>query len=1334
MKKRLSSLLILSSGLILNPFSAWTNDSSSLSPDQAASVHFQESMKEELDKYKPSKITKDDARFLLQQIAGQDQKLAGGIHGLTGGGKGLKGAGKKVLHQTRHFPAEALVFYTAIGATMALQAYQESKLMDGRTDPRWLENLAHEITSPVGIFSFYCFLLASGQTGYLYAKGFHLEQKLQNIRSQIILGHKAGSQPVPKEVLKQHKKLYNWKLKLHTRFAGNLGLAMGIMASNIVTEAYYLTQKPAFKHCSFWFKKGKLNAQNDDLQCDLLADESFDTFRSWGPGILSVVTASILNTALTEFIITPALQGIKRGASRLKGKSAGLIILEKGLARLPFIKNLSFHISPGVLSKLKSIGKAVNFIPHPANMGRTAVNGARKAGQWTFKLFNLTSFMLIEQHITHKIYDPLNEWMHAGDLKDNIEDFSKKYTQINEQEEELLCLSQPEDSLNNNSNTCEYHPVIKSAHQTAQQFSQWRQYQSLIPMTAHNNWLLHINNAIGSITASAKMYSDLFLSSTDTNTLLNREYYFISDEDSASEYYPELLNNLPEEKKKLFQNALQEISKYKREHSLYCQLKPEDLHLVSDGISSSPSYYFLKPGISLSPWSEAKKACVLESLFKTIQGDAVSLFFKDIETALEKAKEIVKKTVAGVAEEELQEWSLDLLRKRVLSAGLELLHNIARQEQWNIENSLRISMGSQFSPMHLSPNQQKTADEKKAQNFFITLQEQMKVIKSYPRGEFYTEKLNEYYKTTAEQTDFKYHPYTSVGGFKINNMMDFMLSSFVCGQKPDLFPDFSDTEIEEIQNEILEQKKHWKEVVSERLPAFKNYLPGTDYVFYPPRAPALSLSDEEIDELCSYRFVQLSPSRPVSAGGRHYSNLLHLILDNIDTEKLKHQIKGLEELITQTLLEEIEEAEMTLEWLKNSNPQELIEKYDEIEDMEDVSFQIQAQESLLQQQKDTVPQRVTNTLSEMEPVEIFAIWWSQKVQSSAQLFLHISALEYLNMVRYQFPGPFFQNAVYEESLKTITNRLMDNESPQTTQTKPGSFWTKTFPFLNKRGWLEKKSFNGIINKSRRNFVRHTLNIPKGMFANLHFEMNYWADLIVNIVERKQKSQPDYNVDLALLKAQLDTLLKLYDVDFLASSDSSGSDAASQYVCHEQGNLIVNFFRPVQVSEECKNLYENIKNIAREAYCNSRILHTRLNRQLGFSEEAFTHRRGMKSTADENIGFFIEGPFHTNTISDSNALLDQLLKYSLQRLKDLTLSETGQYIDLIWPTSIAEQETHIFTLESDHSADNLEDQCREFEEQYFAPVTAESDEKIQALINGQEKLQKVCQSALLQNEQ
>ena len=124
----------------------------------------------DMEPFKPSKVTGQDVVNLWSSVGG-------GAHGGADFGdrykkyeeydketilrwvrSGEHRFGQTFARQIRGFPAEALVFYTAIGASMVVQAYTDSLTKGGRADPNWMESLMGELSSPVGVFSFPLFL------------------------------------------------------------------------------------------------------------------------------------------------------------------------------------------------------------------------------------------------------------------------------------------------------------------------------------------------------------------------------------------------------------------------------------------------------------------------------------------------------------------------------------------------------------------------------------------------------------------------------------------------------------------------------------------------------------------------------------------------------------------------------------------------------------------------------------------------------------------------------------------------------------------------------------------------------------------------------------------------------------------------------------------------------------------------------------------------------------------------------------------------------------------------------------------------------------------------
>ncbi len=1426
--------------LLFNPISSLANKGEPPKdgepPKEDLNIHIDRADREELNKFKPSNITPADVKFMEKQFKklGENlQNLEGGIiHNFTGertirdqNGKKMKvrvrGPIEKMRYQTRHFPAEAFIFYSAIGATMATKAWVEAG--NGRTDPMWLSNLYHELTSPVGLFSFYCFLLASGQTGYAFAKLWNLEKKLAGVKAQmaIVQGAKNSGQ-LTKELLKRQKRLQRG-LRWQNTIVGQAGLAMGIFASNVVTEFYYVMQSPTWDHCiKEIFRKDKtLISQNHALQCDLLADEAWDTIRSWGPAVLSVLSASLISSALMEAsAINKGVQklnklrhGIKEGIADIKTQE----IPVKKQIKLPFISNLNIKYSPTTLSKWRKYVALATLTP------------IVKVAQWGVKFINLVGFMLIDEHLTHKMFEPINEYWILGDLRGGIDNFIGQYARMNPDEDGLICET---------NNDCEYHPVLVSAHESAQQFSQWRQYKSLILTGAHHNWLMYINKATGAAMAAQQIYTQLVQASTDLHSNFNKEHYFISEEDSFTEYESTLIkdmrktgaeiseleenitrleksleesseeNSSSEEQKifapldliskskrqitmaeriNLFAEALDELKDYKNANNINCQnqtAKLQQLELVNPNISPHPDYYFLqlkRTSQSSYLWTDAERACILEAMFNTIYSSNIEPFFTDSDSAKQQAEDIIKATMGGISEaEELRTWGRDLLRKKVLSAGLELLGTISIQMRRKINDEAHIPVINSYIPR--SDKRQKRIDDQIAQNIFVKLHEKMKVIRSYPRGELYTQKINNHYNNLTEQEGHQFIPALfDFNIFRNDRMTDFMLSSFLCGENEEIFKDIN-LDRGGILNR-LDQGDHPTDIIDDELSAVSRNFNGTYYTSVLPRFPALKLSDQELSQLCSERINTLSTRTgvstsylPVKVGNRSYPNLLHLVLDNIDIEQLrnlaipfmeKDKLEDIEMLQSsiETLQANIDEWVKIYNELNSSFIEDFVERRQEFiqnfykniypgiaeralknEEITQEEFHIkeelwtsirdkidnnqlaQMSQDEINDFKQTLAREIDNsptalknaqttlenwqtsntneTIKTIEPAHLFSIWWENTITPSIDYFLSLSKGEFEDMRDYQFPGPLFQNTVEEIDL-VINNTIEGNKLIELFPSLVANNQLSSSIFISP---LMSADFGITPSYSSIMTHKHTLNlkVPEGIFANIHFEMTYWADLIMNMAKRKKELDPDAHIDLATLKQQLNTFTDMYDVDKLSydiqpmlvggndiMEPFNPEDRESAYLCHEQGTegawynpitwwgYVKNSFMPVQVTQECSLHYRSFyyhwfqddedKYFQKKRCLRANYLPKKMGEQFGIDINVL-YSRQMDSNYDRQIGAFGESEIHENKSSDSNTLLDQLLKYALLRLNVLEV-EMSQAITMRWDPAVDKTEQH-----------------------------------------------------------
>ena len=194
---------------------------------------------------------------------------------------------RDILNVIRGYPLEALIFYTALGASMMEKAFTDFIFYGARTDPIWLENLIDQAGTPVGVFSLLCFMFFSGETRYFYTKalldgfvfkkgplkGYQIrplmptevvKQSLNQSRDNWI-AHGMGK----RTLFPSHRLKYTGKrigMQFIYKFGGSLGLSIGMTASNIVQELERIFgYNSDFAAC----RDAALSSQDTALACDI---------------------------------------------------------------------------------------------------------------------------------------------------------------------------------------------------------------------------------------------------------------------------------------------------------------------------------------------------------------------------------------------------------------------------------------------------------------------------------------------------------------------------------------------------------------------------------------------------------------------------------------------------------------------------------------------------------------------------------------------------------------------------------------------------------------------------------------------------------------------------------------------------------------------------------------------------------------------------------------------------------------------------------------------------------------------------------------------------------
>ena len=480
-------------------------------------------------------------------------------------------------HQLKGFGPEAAIFYAAIGANMFIQSQADSIMKDGRSDPIWMENLLYEATSPVGLFSFFCFVMASGQVNLLYSRWLSpglnltfkkgplkgrqiikvsplfspeiLNERLGELRLQATLERVGNRKGIPGASAGVKYQVARFQPRFGLFLAGPLGMSAGMMASNIVHELdYVFSYNPHFSPCmdEIWGRETTMNKENGRLHCDLFWDGMASTIVSWAPGLASLVTASILSHAAVNAAYGLAGRVVKGGqylgarSTQVSqnvlqnwAKRAGVRVpwsrLARAAALVPTPATTGVKVgAKGVWALIKSIASGVKR--HILPPGMKMVQGKMvPSGGIGFRFINLLAFMLTDTWITHGFYNAIwTETIKSRDVSDGMEDLIT-YSNVDSDTPAKVCESDDESD-------CKYHDSILSAHKTALTFDRWRQFRMQMAMMAHHNWFKYVSSTTGPFEQIYNMYRLLFQAKNSRNAFHTVNYFGgVSDEGLFSE-------------------------------------------------------------------------------------------------------------------------------------------------------------------------------------------------------------------------------------------------------------------------------------------------------------------------------------------------------------------------------------------------------------------------------------------------------------------------------------------------------------------------------------------------------------------------------------------------------------------------------------------------------------------------------------------------------------------------------------------------------------------------------------------------------------------------------
>ena len=965
---------------------------------------------------------------------------------------------KMASHQIKNFHIEALVFYAAIGATMARSAYTDSITKEGRADPRWMENFIHEMTSPIGVFSFFCFVIASGQTNVLTSKligKWTTPATLrQNLYSRQRVAINTGLYQSQKRgfthKIKYGRTYYGARMghKVLNSLGGPLGMSVGMLASNIVHELDYVySYSPNARPCiKYLMGQSKDSSGNSKFHCTVFWESMGHTVRSWGPGLVSLISASMISHALVNAAYVSTGRGVSLTGSFLKGTR---IKLNSQKLLLATAQKAPFMIAPlrGARWMGTGMAKAGGWMLQKLSSMAPYMFSFIRPGSLGHRFLNLYAFMEVDALFTHKAVDYLwTSKMNSASVAEGMTQLIEHYN-VDAQTPKLLCDQGKEETgpqIIVEDKNCEFHDSVVSAYQSALQFSRWREYQMQIPAMAYQNWLQYISDAIGSFDQVYRMYTEFLLfKETRFGSLANANALYFGPFTLGSEGEYLLLRN-NQVILSVFNNMLEKITSYLDEKSITPKLV--DLKVVS----TEPSR-FLQSHIRVKA---SDKIHVLRGLFSAVNPNvSLEKFYSNYEELLNKEKEdIERRAFYGENPEilkNLDELAEDVLRKRVLAAGIEYLNKVLEQEKnKNIGYVFPLSeeLKNQEESLHPVTNIFRLVGPNNIfahlyQETFVAVQTgetteapKVKYIPITPlaRGMDLVESLNYSYAVKGSEYQVDYHS-NRVKRLITPGMMDFIVASAVCG--PDLSSDKNQKILKKIRSitespnpkQAFEQEftapdnrgdlispevftgKSVDEIMK-FIPLFDREIVGTSYTFLAPRMPQIKLDGEIRNRICNGLDQQRKTSNPMVEDiynsrfvveGKEYNNLLDLVLAHLELEE------------------------------------------------------------------DFILEHVFNWP-----------WWENQVEPYYDFFLLLAEREYRNIVRHAFMEPMFTDSQKEVML--VSSLSEDKQvvwKEITTLTKP------------------------VFNYSEYRFF--PFELPKGVFQNIYFEARYWSDIILYFVQKKE---------------------------------------------------------------------------------------------------------------------------------------------------------------------------------------------------------------------------------------
>ena len=212
----------------------------------------------------------------------------------------------KIKSILKRFPREALMFYAAIGATMVTQdVFWNGFINESQSsDPDYLPTFVEQFTSPVGILSFFSFVVAAGKMNGAIERGLNKILELDN---------RYSSRARNGTVTKYDRYLKTSRASLGVALKGMrmpLALTAGMFVSNLIHE---VAVDEHLKACTKGLFSKNTREEKDYLEHCQLA------YMTWGGKVTEEWTPSAVGLVLSAGsagVLTQSIGALYKSASK----------------------------------------------------------------------------------------------------------------------------------------------------------------------------------------------------------------------------------------------------------------------------------------------------------------------------------------------------------------------------------------------------------------------------------------------------------------------------------------------------------------------------------------------------------------------------------------------------------------------------------------------------------------------------------------------------------------------------------------------------------------------------------------------------------------------------------------------------------------------------------------------------------------------------------------------------------------------------------------------------------------------------------------------------------